>query len=66
MQRLRKELEIPIIALVDCNPSGFIIMSVYKHGSSVKALENNFLEVPDLKWLGILPSDVEKHEIQSL
>ena len=40
-------------ALVDYDPDGLAIMSVYKHGSAALAHENADLRVPQLKWLGL-------------
>ncbi|GKB02630.1 meiotic recombination protein SPO11-1 isoform X2 [Tanacetum coccineum] len=49
VQSLRRNLQIPVFVLVDCNPSGFIIMSAYRHGAETRAFENHRMAVPDLK-----------------
>ncbi|KAL6578695.1 DNA topoisomerase 6 subunit A [Orobanche minor] len=54
LQFLRKtkvELKIPVLALVDSDPFGVYILSVY--GRSM----------PDIKWLGVRPSDLDKYKI---
>jgi len=43
----------PCYALVDFDPDGLAIMSVYKHGSAALAHESAELRVPGLKWLGL-------------
>ncbi|KAK3616608.1 endodeoxyribonuclease [Elasticomyces elasticus] len=43
----------PCYALVDFDPDGLAIMSVYKHGSAALAHESAELRVPQLQWLGL-------------
>lgn len=43
----------PVYALVDYDPDGLAIMSVYKDGSIALAHENANLCVPQLQWLGL-------------
>ncbi|KAK4565817.1 endodeoxyribonuclease [Recurvomyces mirabilis] len=43
----------PCFALVDYDPDGLAIMSVYKHGSIALAHESAELKVPQLRWLGL-------------
>ncbi|TKA50128.1 hypothetical protein B0A55_13026, partial [Friedmanniomyces simplex] len=43
----------PSYALMDYDPDGLAIMSVYKHGSAALAHESADLRVPQLKWLGL-------------
>ncbi|GJS33197.1 DNA topoisomerase 6 subunit A [Tanacetum coccineum] len=63
VQSLRRNLQIPVFALVDCNPSVFIIMSAYRHGAEMRAFENHRMAIPDLKWIGLHPTEVEKYNI---
>ncbi|GJQ89455.1 hypothetical protein Tco_0000594 [Tanacetum coccineum] len=63
VQSLRRNLQIPVFALVDCNPSVFIIMSAYRHGAETRAFENHRMAVPDLKSIGLHPTEVEKYNI---
>lgn len=50
-------LEIPLVALMDCDPYGIEIYLTYRCGSIKSAYENANLAVPALKYLGQLPSD---------
>ncbi|KAK5116171.1 hypothetical protein LTR62_008497 [Meristemomyces frigidus] len=43
----------PCFALVDYDPDGLAIMSVYTHGSVALAHESDELRVPRLKWMGL-------------
>ncbi|RHZ56663.1 putative meiosis-specific topoisomerase Spo11 [Aspergillus thermomutatus] len=45
-------------ALVDSDPDGMAIMSTYKYGSMAHARDNEKLNVPKLRWLGLRTSDV--------
>ncbi|MCJ1310424.1 hypothetical protein MMC25_004088 [Agyrium rufum] len=51
---------VPIYALVDHDPDGIYIMSVYKHGSLRLAHQSWWLNLPNLKWLGPKCQDVAK------
>lgn len=42
-----------ICALVDADPDGLNIMSVYKYGSLACAYDNALLNAPKLSWLGL-------------
>ncbi|KAF8940974.1 endodeoxyribonuclease [Haplosporangium gracile] len=58
MQTLRPSpLEIPLLALMDCDPQGIEIYLTYRCGSIKSAYENANLAVPALKCLGQFPSD---------
>ncbi|KAG9069710.1 endodeoxyribonuclease [Linnemannia hyalina] len=50
-------LEIPLVALMDCDPHGIEIYLTYRCGSINSAYENANLAVPALKCLGQFPSD---------
>ncbi|KAF9290818.1 endodeoxyribonuclease [Linnemannia elongata] len=50
-------LEIPLVALMDCDPYGIEIYLTYRCGSIKSAYENAKLAVPALKCLGQFPSD---------
>jgi meiotic recombination protein SPO11 len=50
-------LDIPILALVDCDPHGIEIYLAYRCGSIQSAYDNANLAVPALKCLGQVPSD---------
>ncbi|KAL8636718.1 MAG: hypothetical protein Q9228_005920 [Teloschistes exilis] len=48
----------PIVALVDFDPDGIVIMSTYKHGSAALAHESDNLRVPLVRWLGVKSVDL--------
>lgn len=43
----------PVYGLVDLDPDGLAIFSIYKYGSLAHMHENETLRVPQLKWLGL-------------
>ena len=45
--------------LADFDPHGIAIMSTYKYGSSTLSHENDHLNIPSIRWLGIKSSDIE-------
>ncbi len=57
LQRLNRELKLPIICLLDCDPWGHYIYSVIKQGSISLAFESSRLAIPDAKFLGIRAKD---------
>ena len=60
LHRLNKELGLPIICLLDCDPWGHYIYSVIKQGSISLAFESERLAIPDAKFLGIRSDDFER------
>lgn len=48
----------PIFTLVDSDPDGMAIMSIFKYGSVAQAHENAKLNVRELQWLGLRTSNV--------
>jgi meiotic recombination protein SPO11 len=63
LKRLKKELKIPILGLVDSDPYGLKILSVYMSGSKNMSYDSASLTTPDIKWLGLRPSDLDKYEL---
>eukprot|EP00948_MAST-09A_sp_MAST-9A-sp1_P001805 g1805.t1 len=63
LRRLRDELKIPVLGLVDSDPYGLKILSVYLSGSKNMSYDSANLTTPDIKWLGVRPSDLEKYNI---
>ncbi len=57
LQRLSRELKLPIICLLDCDPWGHYIYSVIKQGSISLAFESSRLAIPEAKFLGIRAKD---------
>ncbi|KAL6521878.1 DNA topoisomerase 6 subunit A [Orobanche minor] len=63
LNRLGVELKVPVFGLVDSDPFRFHIFSVYKCGSQSMSYDAANLTTPNMKWLGIRPSDVKTYEI---
>jgi DNA topoisomerase-6 subunit A len=57
LQRLNRELGLPIYCLLDCDPWGHYIFSVIKQGSISLAFESNRLAIPDAKFIGVRAKD---------
>ena len=60
LSRIASELSIPVLALVDSDPYGLKILSVYMSGSKNMSYDSASLTTPDIKWLGLRPSDLNK------
>jgi len=63
LKRLRDELKIPVLALMDSDPYGVKIMSVYTSGSKNMSYDAASLTCPDIKWLGVRPTDLDRYKI---
>ncbi|NXH19383.1 SPO11 protein, partial [Bucco capensis] len=63
VRRLWDSFKIPIFTLMDADPHGVEIMCIYKYGSVSMSFEAHHLTVPSVKWLGLLPSDLERLNI---
>ena len=63
LRRLKMELKIPVLGLVDSDPYGLKILSVYMSGSKAMSYDSANLTTPDIKWLGVRPSDLKKYKI---
>ena len=63
LQRFSKELKLPIICVLDCDPWGHYIYSVIKQGSISLAFESTRLAIPDAKFLGIRAKDYDECEL---
>merc|ERR1711865_997391 len=63
LSRITKELKIPVFGLVDSDPYGLKILSVYMSGSKNMSYDSANLTTPDIKWLGVRPSDLDKYNI---
>jgi meiotic recombination protein SPO11 len=63
LRKLRDTLNIPVLALVDSDPYGLKILSVYCSGSKGMSYDSNHLTTPDIKWMGIRPSDLDKYNL---
>jgi len=56
-------LKLPMFALTDADPHGLEIVCCYKFGCFSSASESKYLALPQIKWLGLLPSDVDAHHL---
>lgn len=63
LKKLHEELQIPVFALVDSDPHGIEIMCVYKFGSKSLSYDASNLTCSSMKWIGILPKDIDFLEI---
>jgi DNA topoisomerase-6 subunit A len=63
LQRLNRELGLPIYCLLDCDPWGHYIFSVIKQGSISLAFESNRLAIPDAKFIGVRSKDYVECEL---
>jgi len=63
LSRLKSELKIPILGLVDSDPYGLKILSVYMSGSKNMSYDSASLTTPDIKWLGLRPSDLDRYDL---
>ncbi|KAK9832167.1 hypothetical protein WJX74_001279 [Apatococcus lobatus] len=63
LRRLKEVLKIPVLALVDSDPYGLRILSVYMKGSMNMSYDSSNLTTPDIKWLGVRPSDLDRFNI---
>ena len=55
-QSSRDQLKIPVLALVDSDPYGLKILSVYSSGSKQMSYDSSHLTTSDIKWLGVRKS----------
>jgi meiotic recombination protein SPO11 len=63
LSRLHSELHLPVLGLVDSDPYGLKILSVYMSGSKNMSYDSASLTTPDIKWLGLRPSDLDKFDL---
>ena len=63
LKRLKEELHLPVIGLFDSDPYGLKILSVYMSGSKNLSYDSASLATPDIKWLGVRPSDLDRYDI---
>nr|SVE94376.1 EOG090X09ZG [Simocephalus serrulatus] len=62
LRRLWDELQLPLLALVDADPHGISILTVYRFGSqNLEDIEH--LATPQLRYIGLQPTDIESLQI---
>ncbi len=62
LRRLSK-MGLPVFLLVDADPYGSYIASVYMRGSKRLSYESPFMATPDLHMLGVLAKDLDEYNI---
>ena len=60
LKKINDELNLPILAIMDADVYGFEILRVYSVGSKALSFEAANLAVPNIQWLGLLPSDLRE------
>ncbi len=60
---LSTDLNLPVFSLVDSDPYGHYIHSIYLRGSKRLSYESPFLATPNIKLLGVLTRDLDKYKI---
>ncbi|MCO5591863.1 hypothetical protein L7F22_045856 [Adiantum nelumboides] len=63
LRKMKIDLKLPVLGLVDSDPYGLKILSVYMSGSKNMSYDSYNLTTPDIKWLGVRPSDLNKYKI---
>ena len=63
LKKMKRDLKLPVLGLVDSDPYGLKILSVYMSGSKNMSYDSCNLTTPDIKWLGVRPSDLNKYKI---
>lgn len=63
IRRLNKEHKLPVYVLTDSDSYGMQICSSYKRGSISLSFESAYLAVPSARFLGLLPSDLDKFKV---
>ena len=63
LSRLKATLQIPVLGLVDSDPYGLKILSVYMSGSKNMSYDSASLTTPDIYWLGLRPTDLRKYQL---
>jgi meiotic recombination protein SPO11 len=63
LSRIAFQLKIPVLGLVDSDPYGLKILSVYMSGSKNMSYDSASLTTPNIQWLGLRPSDLDKYDL---
>ncbi|MFC2163184.1 DNA topoisomerase IV subunit A [Candidatus Altiarchaeota archaeon] len=66
VNRLNKELKLPVIMFTDGDPWGYYIYSVLKAGSMALAHESKRLGTPATRFVGMTISDVEEFSLEKV
>ncbi|KAL6570850.1 hypothetical protein OROGR_000400 [Orobanche gracilis] len=60
---LMEKLLLPVYCLVDCDPYGIDILTTYRFGSMHMSYDSKSLRLPEMRWLGALPSDCQRYQL---
>jgi meiotic recombination protein SPO11 len=63
LRKMQQELKIQVLALMDADPYGLKIISVYTTGSKNMSFDSSNLTTPGIKWLGVRPSDLDRFKL---
>ncbi len=63
LRRMSYELQLPVFAIMDSDPYGLDILRVYGLGSKALSYESYELATPNIKWLGVRPTDLDKYNL---
>ena len=63
LKKVKEALRIPVLALVDSDPYGLKILSVYAQSSKSMSYDSAGLTTHGIKWLGVRPSDLDAYDI---
>ena len=63
LKLLVTELNLPVLGLVDADPYGLKILSVYMSGSKNMSYDSASLTSSNIHWLGVRPSDLDRYNI---
>jgi len=66
VRRLAYEFELPVYVLVDGDPYGWHIYSVYKMGSMTLSYESEKLSCPKAQFIGVSESDIFEYKLNKL
>ncbi|HME56607.1 MAG TPA: hypothetical protein VKM55_30685 [Candidatus Lokiarchaeia archaeon] len=63
LKKINKILNIPTFCLVDSDPYGHYIFSIYLRGSKKLSYESPFLATPNIHLLGVLTRDLDSYTV---
>ncbi|MFC2154816.1 DNA topoisomerase VI, partial [Candidatus Altiarchaeota archaeon] len=66
INRLNKELKLPIIVFTDGDPWGYYIYSVLKAGSMSLAHESDRLGTPSISFVGMTMTDIKEYGLEKV
>ncbi len=63
LRRMSHDLQLPVLAVMDSDPFGLDILRVYGLGSKALSYESYELATPNIQWLGVRPTDLDKYNL---